>query len=87
MHKFDLLHIKMNTLIDRITIHPDICHGKPTVRNMRYPVDMVLDLLSSGMTFTEIIDDYPAMEENDILACLAFASQLTKVKTMYRLMA
>jgi len=67
----------MNTLIDRITINPDICHGKPTVRNMRYPVEMILDLLSSGMTFSEIIEDYPAIEENDILACLAFASKLT----------
>jgi uncharacterized protein (DUF433 family) len=44
---------------------------------MRYPVEMILDLLSSGMTFSEIIEDYPAIEENDILACLAFASKLT----------
>jgi len=41
---------------------------------MRYPVEMILDLLSSGMNFSEIIEDYPAIEENDILACLAFAS-------------
>jgi len=76
-----------NTLLNRITVNPAICHGKPTVRNMRYPVEMILDLLSSGMNFSEIIEDYPAIEENDILACLAFASQLTRVKTIERVMA
>ena len=75
----------MNTLLNRITVNPSICHGKPTVRNMRYPVEMILDLLSSGMTVSEIIEDYPAIEEDDILACLAFASQLTRVKTIHRL--
>ena len=77
----------MNTLLSRITINPDICHGKPTVRNMRYPVEMILDLLSSGMPVSEIIEDYPAINEDDILACLAFASQLTRVKTIHRVMA
>ena len=69
-------------LLHRITINPEICHGKPTVRNMRYPVDMFLDLLSSRMTHQEIISDYPALEEDDILACLAFASKLAKYKTI-----
>ena len=58
--------------IDRITINPDICHGKPTIRNMRYPVEMILDLLSSGMTSDEIIEDYPALEIEDIQAALQF---------------
>jgi uncharacterized protein (DUF433 family) len=72
----------MENLISRITINPDICHGKPTVRNMRYPVEMILDLLSSGMTFQEMIEDYPALENEDILACLAYASKLTDVKIL-----
>lgn len=72
----------MENLISRITINPDVCHGKPTVRNMRYPVEMILDLLSSGMTFQEIIEDYPALEKEDILACLAYASKLTDVKIL-----
>jgi uncharacterized protein (DUF433 family) len=63
----------MNTSIDRITINPEVCHGKPTIRNMRYPVEMILDLLSSGMTVSEIIEDYPAIENADIMACLTFA--------------
>ena len=77
----------METIIDRITINPDICHGKPTIRNMRYPVEMVLDLLASGMTHQEIIADYPAIEEEDIIACLIFAAQLTRVKTLNKLVA
>jgi len=75
----------MNTLLNRITVNPSICHGKPTIRNMRYPVEMILDLLSSGMTVSEITEDYPSIEGDDILACLAFASQLTRVKTIHRL--
>lgn len=72
----------MENLISRITINPDVCHGKPTIRNMRYPVEMILDLLSSGMTFQELIEDYPALENEDILACLAYASKLTNVKIL-----
>lgn len=70
----------MENLISRITINPDVCHGKPTVRNRRYPVEMILDLLSSGMTFQELLEDYPALENEDILACLAYAAKLTDVK-------
>ena len=56
----------------RITVHPDICHGKPVVRNMRYSVSMILELLAGGMTTEEIIEDYPALEKEDIAACLSF---------------
>jgi uncharacterized protein (DUF433 family) len=72
-----------NILLDRITINPDICHGKPTIRNKRYTVDLILDLLSSGMTHQEILEDYPALEEDDILACLAYAAKLTKTKSYH----
>lgn len=72
----------MKNLISRITINSEVCHGKPTVRNMRYPVEMILDLLSSGMEFKEITDDFPALENEDILACLAYASKLTDVKIL-----
>jgi len=75
----------MEALINRITINPEICHGKPTIRNMRYPVELILDLLSSGMTIAEIIGDYPSLVEDDIKACLAFASRLTKVKSIHKI--
>ena len=68
--------MKNEELIQRITLNPAICFGKPTVRNMRYPVEMILDLLSAGMTQEEILADYPALEVADIQACLAFASKL-----------
>ncbi len=65
-------------LLNRITVNPKICHGKPTIRNKRYTVDLILDLLSAGTTFNEILEDYPKLESEDILACLAYASKLTK---------
>ncbi len=74
----------MENLMSRITINPEICHGKPTIRNMRYPVELILDLLSAGMTNQEITNDFPAIEINDIRACLAFASRLTKVKSIHK---
>jgi uncharacterized protein (DUF433 family) len=72
---------------NRITLNPEICHGRPTIRNTRYTVDLILDLLSAGMTTSEIIEDYPALEDEDIKACLAFASKLSKVKTIHRIVA
>ena len=77
----------MANLLKRITMNPDICHGKPTVRNMRYPVEMILDLLSSGMTEKEIVADYPALEVSDVRACLEFASRLARVKSIRKIVA
>ena len=56
---------------NRITINPEICHGKPTIRNSRLMVKTILELLSSGMTHQEILADYQNLEEADIFACLA----------------
>lgn len=69
----------------RITINPDICHGKPCIRGLRYPVEFLLELLSSGMTHQEILADYEDLEEADILATLIFATKLSQVKGIYRL--
>lgn len=74
-------------LLSRITINPGVCHGKPTIRNMRYTVDLILDLLSAGMTNEEIIKDYPSLTNEDIRACLAYASRLTKIKSINRVSA
>jgi uncharacterized protein (DUF433 family) len=67
-------------LLERITINPDICHGKPCIRGLRYPVNMILELLSAGMKNEEILADYDDLEPEDILAVLAFAARLTQVK-------
>ena len=56
-----------NLLIKRITIDPNICHGKPCIRGLRYPVEFILELLSSGMTTEEILIDYEDLELDDIL--------------------
>ncbi|MFZ4402128.1 MAG: DUF433 domain-containing protein [Bacteroidales bacterium] len=70
--------------ISRITINPDICHGKPSIRGLRYPVEMILDLLASGMTHEEILNDYEDIENDDILACLEYASKLIQVKSIFK---
>jgi uncharacterized protein (DUF433 family) len=69
-------------LLDRITIDAGVCHGKPCIRHLRYPVEFLLDLLSSGMTPELILADYPDIERDDILAALAFAARLSRVKSM-----
>ncbi|NCU31981.1 MAG: DUF433 domain-containing protein [Candidatus Moranbacteria bacterium] len=75
----------MEQLINRITIDPDICHGKPIIRGMRYPVENMLELLASGMTIEELLEDYPDLERADFLACIAYAAKLTQVKSIYTL--
>lgn len=75
----------MESLLDRITVNPEICHGKPTIRGKRYTVDLILDLLSAGSTHKEILEDYPKLEEADILACLAYASKLSKYSSFTRI--
>jgi len=74
----------MSVTLERITIDPNICHGKPCIRGLRYPVEFVLELLSSGMSTEEILMDYEDLEEADILAALSFATRLTQVKSIYQ---
>lgn len=71
---------EIKTLAERITIDPDICHGKPCIRGLRYPVEMILELLSAEMTIEDILADYEDLERADILAVLAFATKLSQVK-------
>lgn len=65
---------------ERITIDPDICHGKPVIRGMRYPVQNILEWLASGMTIEAILADYEDLEREDILATLGYAARLSQVK-------
>jgi len=75
------------TLLKRITINPDILFGKPSIRNMRYSVAMLLDLLAAGMTIDEILEDYPDLEKEDIFACFVFASKLVSVNSIMKVKA
>ena len=74
-----------DTLLQRLTHNPDICHGKPCIRGLRYPVELILELLSSGMTTEEILADYDDLEYEDILAVLLFAARLSQVKSIHRI--
>lgn len=74
--------ILMTDFTDRITIDPNICHGKPTIRGLRYPVETILELLSADMTIEQILSDYEDLEREDILAALAFAARLSQVKRL-----
>lgn len=59
--------------LERITIDPEICHGKPCIRGMRWPVIVLLDLLGSGMTYEEVLEDHPELEMEDIYAAINYA--------------
>ena len=71
----------MDALLSRITTNPAICNGKPSIRNMRFTVAQLLELLASGMTNEEILSDYPYLEEEDIKACLVYASALANTRS------
>ena len=59
--------------LERITVNKELCHGKPCIRGMRWPVEVILDMLGSGMTADQIIEDHPELEKEDILASLNYA--------------
>ena len=77
----------MENNIDRITIHPEVSHGKPSIRNMRFTVAQMLELLAAGMTQEEILADYPYLEAEDIQACLLFAARMANIKSIVPLAA
>jgi uncharacterized protein (DUF433 family) len=70
----------MSELLDRITIDPEICHGKPCIRGLRYPVEVILELLAGGATTEDILRDFEDLERDDVMAALAFAARLAQVK-------
>ncbi len=79
-----MLSTAESNLLQRITLDSNICHGKPCVRGLRYPVEFILELLSSGMSIEDILADYDDLERDDILAVLLFAARLSQVKSIYK---
>ncbi|HMF79377.1 MAG TPA: DUF433 domain-containing protein [Bryobacteraceae bacterium] len=65
-------------LPERLIVDPEILSGKPVVRGSRLAAEFVIDLLASGMREAEILENYPGLQREDILACLAYASQLAR---------
>jgi len=72
----------MDTILSRITINKDVCKGKPSIRGMRFTVSQMLELVASGMTSNEILNDYPYLEADDIVACLQYASCIMNNRSM-----
>ncbi|MBW8331918.1 MAG: DUF433 domain-containing protein [Prolixibacteraceae bacterium] len=66
----------MENLLDRISVNPEICNGKPIIRGMRITVSTILDFLVAGETYSNILKAYPILEKEDILACLEFAKKV-----------
>jgi len=70
----------MDELISRISINPEVCHGKPTIRNTRYSVDAILEYLAAGDTIEDVLSAFPDLVREDVLACLAYASASMKLR-------
>ncbi len=72
------------TLLSRITTDSNICHGKPVIRGLRYPVENLLEMMASEMSFEDILADFPDLEKEDLLACLEYAANLTRINSIYK---
>ena len=85
-HFFELMieisnFIIMNSsLLSRITLNPAICHGKPIVRNTRHMVESILEYLAGGDTLEDLVKSFPDLTKLDILACIAYANEVMKMK-------
>jgi uncharacterized protein (DUF433 family) len=68
----------MNPLLERISINPNVCFGKPCIRGTRIWVSLILDFMANGMTLKEIIDEYPHLTEEDIRAAIAYGAEMSR---------
>lgn len=73
----------MDPLLSRIVIDPAICHGKPVIRGLRYPVESILEYLAAGDTFDDLLAEFPDLEREDLLACLSYAATTLKLKSSH----
>ena len=71
------------SLLSRITVDPEICHGKPCIRGLRYPVETILEYLAGGDTIEDMLKEFPDLERDDILACHEFARWMLAAKTIH----
>jgi uncharacterized protein (DUF433 family) len=72
----------MNTLLDRITIDPEVCGGKPCLRGTRIWVSLVLDFLADGMTEAELLAEYPQLAREDVLAAIAYGAEVARERVI-----
>ena len=74
-------------LLNRITVNADICHGKPCIRGLRYPVEFILEMLSGPTTSAQFLQEYPDLQEDDLKAALAYAAKMSRTKRFETLTA
>ncbi|MFT5466483.1 MAG: hypothetical protein ACI8UO_001583 [Verrucomicrobiales bacterium] len=74
-------------LISRITLDPDICHGKPCIRGLRYPVESLLEYLAAGDTVDDLLEEFPDLEKEDVLACLEFSRKTLTARSAHLALA
>ncbi len=68
----------MNSLLERISIDPNVCFGKPCIRVTRIWVSLILDFLASGTSIEELLEEYPQLTRADILAAIAYGAEMTR---------
>lgn len=71
------------SLISRITIDPAICHGKPTIRGLRYPVEVILEYLAGGDSVEDVLVEFPDLEREDVLACLEYSRRMLAARSTH----
>jgi uncharacterized protein (DUF433 family) len=72
-----------DSLLTRITVDPEICHGKPCIRGLRYPVESILEYLAGGDSVERVLAEFPDLERDDILACLEFSWKMLTAKSVH----
>ena len=70
-------------LLQRISIDPDVCGGKPCIRGHRIWVSLILDFLAAGQSFEDVLAEYPQLTNEDLRACIAYASEMTRERTVH----
>lgn len=70
-------------LLSRITVDPAVCHGKPCIRGLRYPVESILEYLAGGDSVEQVLAEFPDLERDDILACLEFSRKMLVAKSVH----
>ena len=68
----------MNVLLQRISVDPNICFGKPCIRGTRIGVSLILDFLAAGMTMEEILEEYPQLTRQGVLAAIAYCAEMSR---------
>lgn len=75
------------SLLSRITVDPEICHGKPCVRGLRYPVETILEYLAGGDSTEDLLQEFPDLERADILACHEFSRRMLTARSVHMTLA